>query len=205
MHIELNKIGKRFNREWIFKELDFIFLHQSHTAILGPNGSGKSTLLLILSGMLSQTSGKISYRLEEKSLPVEDVYKHLSIVAPYLELPEEMTLSEIIDFHFSFKAYSSSLNKETLIQCLAFEKVLDKEIRYFSSGMKQRLKLILALCSNTSLVLLDEPCSNLDQQGIDWYRNLIRDFGMDKTLVIASNQAHEYEFCKQELNILNYK
>src|SRR5690606_14006845 len=94
---------------------------------------------------------------------------------------------------------------DRLIQLLDLEKSANKEIRYFSSGMKQRTKLVLACCADTPLLFLDEPTSNLDTQGIDWYHQLIDDFSKDRLLVICSNQLAEYSFCRNQLQISNYK
>lgn len=205
MQIELHKISRRFNREWIFRDIDFVFERHSATAVLGPNGSGKSTLLQILSGLLSPSSGHISFLLSGKPVPAELVFKQLSIAAPYLELPEEMTLSELISFHFSFKRLLPGITPSSMIELAGLEKAAAKQLRYYSSGMKQRVKLLLSFCSDTPLLLLDEPCSNLDQHGIAWYHNLVERFGKDRTLVVCSNQENEYSFCSAELRIQEYK
>lgn len=205
MRVELQKISKRFNKEWIFRDVDLQLDKNSKTAVLGPNGSGKSTLLQIISGILSPSSGTLIFSSEEKMIPVENAYRHLAIAAPYLELPEEMTLSELIAFHFAFKDPDQRTSREEIVDLLGFGQSAHKEIRHFSSGMKQRLKLALSLCSKASLVLLDEPTSNLDQQGIEWYHSLIERFTEGKTVLVCSNQAHEYSFCNNTLLISSYK
>ncbi|MBU2045958.1 MAG: ATP-binding cassette domain-containing protein, partial [Bacteroidetes bacterium] len=172
MKIILEQISRRFNREWIFKNIDYSFDAGKSYAILGINGSGKSTLLQVISGSLSPSSGQLIYQLEGKEIPVEQVFKHLSIAAPYLELIEEFTLFEILDFHSQFKVRLNNLANEQLIKLLDMENSATKQIKYFSSGMKQRVKLVLALCSDTPILLLDEPTSNLDEQGIEWYISL---------------------------------
>ena len=205
MKIVLQNIGRRFNRDWIFRNIDYTFTTGETYAILGPNGSGKSTLLQVLNGSLSPSVGTINYFLEDKPVLAEDVFKQLSLAAPYLEVIEEFTLSEMIDFHFKFKAYLPGINKEALIDLLNLDGAKNKLIKYFSSGMKQRLKLALAFCSDTPLLMLDEPTSNLDAQGVDWYLNLVQKFALNRLTVICSNQEHEYSFCKHQLNISDYK
>ena len=202
--ISLANIGRRFNREWIFKSVNYTFEQNQSYAILGPNGSGKSTLLQVLSGSLTPSEGDLTYSLGDLLLPVEDVYKHLVIAAPYLELIEEFTLQEIIDFHFKFKAYRDDLNSHSVKELLSLN-AANKPLKYFSSGMKQRVKLALAFCSDTPVLLLDEPTANLDQQGIDWYLSLIDHFSQNRLVIICSNQLHEYQFCKQQLSVLDYK
>ena len=205
MKIILEQISRRFNREWIFKNIDYSFDAGKSYAILGINGSGKSTLLQVISGSLSPSSGQLKYQFEGKEIPVEQVFKHLSIAAPYLELIEEFTLFEILDFHFQFKARLNNLTNKQLIELLNMENSATKQLKYFSSGMKQRVKLILALCSDTPILLLDEPTSNLDEQGIDWYVSLINQFSNNRLVIVCSNQAHEYGFCDYQLKLSDFK
>lgn len=204
-HITLENIGRRFNRDWIFRGIDYIFVSGRIYAVLGPNGSGKSTLLQVLNGSLAPSAGKLSFFLEDKLLEVEEAYQHLSLAAPYLELIEEFTLNEMIDFHFKFKSYIAGIDKTKLIRVLAMPESKDKLIKYFSSGMKQRLKLILAFCSDTHLLMLDEPTSNLDAQGVEWYLSLVQQFAKNRLTIICSNQEHEYSFCDEQLDITDYK
>jgi len=205
MTISLQNIGRRFNRDWIFRGIDYTFNQGTSYAVLGPNGSGKSTLLQVLNGSLAPSVGKIDYQYAGKQIEVEKVFEHLSLAAPYLELIEEFTLSEMIEFHFKFKSYKSGIDKQELIALLNMEASRNKLIRYFSSGMKQRLKLALAFCADTNILMLDEPTSNLDNQGVDWYLGLVQTFAKDRLTIICSNQLHEYSFCNEQLSISDYK
>jgi ABC-type multidrug transport system ATPase subunit len=205
MIITLENIGRRFNREWIFRGINHTFTSGKIYAILGPNGSGKSTLLQVLNGSLEPSAGKIAYSFDGKPVEAENVYQHLSLAAPYLELIEEFTLNEMIDFHFKFKAYKPGIDKDMIIDLLALPGSKNKMIRYFSSGMKQRLKLALAFCADTPMLMLDEPTSNLDTQGVDWYLNLVQKFAHNRLTIICSNQEHEYNFSDEQLNIVDYK
>jgi ABC-type multidrug transport system ATPase subunit len=205
MKINLEQIGRRFNREWIFRNINYEFETGSSYAVLGSNGAGKSTLLQVISGSLSSSEGKISYLHGDTNIDQEKVYIQQSMVAPYLELIEEFTLTELIDFHFRFKKYRQGLNRQGVIELLGLKNAEFKAIKYFSSGMKQRVKLSLAFCSDTNLLLLDEPASNLDQQGLDWYLSLASTFSSDRLLIICSNQEQEYSFCSHQINIADYK
>lgn len=206
MNISLSAIGKRFNREWIFRKLDYEFESGLKYAILGNNGSGKSTLLQIISGSLMQSEGDIHYRHDNKVIPSDLIFRKLTIASPYLELLEEFTLSEVIDFHYKFKNYLSGFSKESIIEILDFEKVVNRKIKNFSSGMKQRVKLAFAILSDVPMVLLDEPCSNLDYQGMQWYQTLIENYTQNRLVLICSNhQSEEIDFCDYRLNILDYK
>jgi ABC-type multidrug transport system ATPase subunit len=205
MKINLEHIGRRFNREWIFSDVNYVFETGTSYAILGANGAGKSTILQLISGSLSSSEGVISYSKEGVLLNPELVFEHLSMAAPYLELIEEFTLNELIDFHFQFKKYRSGLDRLQLIELMGLKRSEFKAIKHFSSGMKQRVKLALAFCSDTEMILLDEPASNLDQQGLEWYLSLVKEFSSDRMLIICSNQIQEYSFCKNQLNIADYK
>ncbi len=205
MRIELSGLGKKFNRDWIFKGIDFTSNPSDRVAIIGPNGSGKSTLLQVISGVLSPNEGEIHFSKNNTAIAIESFFSHITIAAPYLELPEEMTLLELIKFHFSFKNKLGFHTAEDLITSIGLNKATNKEIRYFSSGMKQRVKLALALYSDVDCILLDEPTTNLDEQGMQWYLNLIDTMLGNRTIFVSSNQAHEYSFCNKQISIADYK
>ena len=203
--ISLENVGRRFNRDWIFRNVNYHFTSGERYAILGSNGSGKSTLLQILNGSLGPSTGKITYQFNGSVIPTEAVYQHLSLAAPYLEVIEDFSLTEMIDFHFQFKPLLQGVSKADIIALLNLNTSPGKLIKYFSSGMKQRLKLALAFCSDTPILMLDEPTSNLDTQGIDWYRHLVQRFAAGRLTIVCSNQLHEYDFCNHQLHIADYK
>jgi len=206
LEITLKDIGRRYNSEWIFRHINYRFESGKSYAVLGQNGSGKSTLLKVLSGSLSSSEGELVYTNGESIIGIDQVYQQLSIAAPYIELIEEFTLRELFDFHFQFKSYLQGFDKESVLNLLGLESALDKEIKHFSSGMRQRVKLVLACCSNSNLVLLDEPTSNLDSAGEEWYLNLIARTKLDfRLFIICSNQKKEYEFCDETISIVDFK
>jgi len=204
MIIDLKNAGRRFNQEWIFRDITYQFVTGGKYAILGPNGSGKSTLLSMLMGNLSPSEGSISY-YADKAIPVEDLYKYISFAAPYLDLIEEFTLQETIQFHFKFKAFHEGMNADRVLDRLGLAKSQDKALKYFSSGMKQRTKLALACCSDTPILMLDEPTSNLDLQGMKWYKELIHEFTENRLVMVCSNQEAEYGFCEHLIQVTDYK
>jgi len=205
MRIQAENLGKRFNREWIFRGLQLDLIKGKVYAVTGPNGSGKSTLLQIITGMMPFSEGSLRYSEHGKEITADDIYRSISIATPYQELIEEYTLSEHIDFHLKFKSFRPGCSKEQLISNLHLEDSKDKEIRFFSSGMKTRLKLGLAFYFETPLLFLDEPTSNLDSKGIDWYQEEIRKNTADRLVIICSNQRYEYDTCDEILNISDYK
>ena len=206
MLIHLQDIGKRYRLEWIFRGLTYTLRSGERYALLGPNGSGKSTLLKVLSGHLSPSRGAVLFEKNgDATIPPDDIYRHISYAAPYIELIEEFTLEEAMRFHAGLKPLLPGMTLTRLYDLMALPRARSKELRFFSSGMKQRVKLALAVCSDTPVLLLDEPATNLDVQGVEWYKNLIQEFAADRLVVIASNDPHDAEFCPVHLNVLDYK
>ena len=205
MEITLNEIGKRYNFNWIFNGLSLHISPGERCVFLGANGSGKSTLLQITSGAVLASEGVIQWRHHQHEIEPEKVYQHVSIAAPYLELIEEFTLREHIRFHFSIKKSINGLTETEILALTGLQKAADRRISYFSSGMRQRVRLSLAILSNTPLLLLDEPLSNLDQKASGWYRELIENFGGNRTILVSSNhQEPEYFFCDRSISIEEY-
>ena len=205
MTISLSDAGKRYNRDWIFRHLHYTFEPGQSYAIIGPNGSGKSTLLQALSGSMMLNEGSAQYAIGNRQLANDSVYRHVSICAPYLEVVEEMTLKEFLDFHHGFKPFLPGISNDFIITTLGLEKAVNKQIRYYSSGMKQRVKLGQCIFSDTPLVLLDEPCTNLDAAGIELYHSLIENYCKDRLVVVSSNDEVEYQFCRSRINMNDFK
>ena len=205
MEIQLENVAKKFNKEWIFKKLKFRFGHIDNIAIVGPNGSGKSTLLQVIAGSLLQTEGNITYLDEGKSIDPNLIYTYLSLVAPALSLPDDFTLIEFLKFHFKFKKLKPGNEIMDLPGIFRLEQAKDKYIKNFSTGMKQRLKLGIAFYADTPLLMLDEPATNLDTYGFDWYLEEIEKIIKEKMIFVCSNRKEEYEFCEKFVNILDFK
>jgi ABC-type multidrug transport system ATPase subunit len=199
--ISLIGAGKRFDKDWIFQSLNVEFEQGQHYALIGNNGSGKSTLLQVIAGFTNLSKGQIEWANADS----QTIYDQISIAAPYLELVEELTTIEHFEFHAKFKSIINTLSIQEMIQMIGLENSTDKQIRYFSSGMKQRLKLALAIFSNAPILLLDEPCSNLDKEGYALYKHLIQQYALHKLIIVGSNDPEEYAFCTQQINLMNYK
>jgi ABC-type multidrug transport system ATPase subunit len=205
MRISLSDAGKRFNRDWVFRHLSYAFESPHKYAITGPNGSGKSTLLQVLAGAIDASEGKVEWWLTGKKMDDANVYKQIGIAAPYLELVEEMTALEFLDFHRNFKPIINNYSSAAILQRLSLEKAGSKQIRYYSSGMRQRIKLAQAIFSDTQIVLLDEPCTNLDEPGYELYYSLIEEYCNNRLVIVSSNEKLEYSFCKDILNMNSFK
>lgn len=204
MTIKLTDTGKRFNREWIFRHLNAQFEGPGQFAIVGPNGSGKSTLLQVIAGATPTSEGSCQFtNAHGHVIPDEQVFQHIALAAPYLELIEEMTANELLRFHQSFKPLIRQ--PDDILQAVALSAASNKQIRYYSSGMKQRMKLALAFFSDAPVLLLDEPTANLDAAGATLYHQLLTNFAADRLVLIASNDPNEYVNATQVLGLSDFK
>ena len=207
LSISLDKLGKKFNKEWIFRDLSFQIQAKDKLVILGGNGSGKSTLLQVISHYVTPSEGAITYKDAEGTIiDTENIRKQISFASPYIQLIEDFTAPELISHIGIYKPFLKGISESEILKIAELESAKHKFIRQYSSGMKQRLKLSLAILADTPLLLLDEPNSNLDKNAIEWYKKMIKEFGSDRTIIVCSNAiSEEYFFCERELNVMDYK
>ena len=206
LHIQLEGIGKKFGSEWIFRNLNLNLSPADKIVLLGGNGSGKSTLLQVISGYVLPNAGKVRFKNGEHIEENENYKDHLSIATPYLELVEDYTLTELIAHCKVYKPFLNNLTPEQIIEIAELKHAENKHIKNYSSGMKQRVKLTLAILADCPLLLLDEPASNLDKNAIAWYNQLITKYALHKTIIVCSNSVkEEFSFCTKELNVMDHK
>jgi ABC-type multidrug transport system ATPase subunit len=207
MKIHLDNISKKFNREWVFRNFSFEFSTQYCYCILGNNGSGKSTLLQVIAGNILPTDGQIKYENYGNVISSDDIYKHLSFCAPYLELIEDFTIVEMVKFHRQFKKYLTGFTNNDVIALAEFDEViLNRKIQDYSTGMKQRVKILLAVLSDSPLIMLDEPCTNMDHISIQWFHQLIKIHLNNRLLIISSNKKEEEMIlCNNQIMMEDYK
>jgi ABC-type multidrug transport system ATPase subunit len=206
MTIELNNIGKRFNREWIFRNVNLKFSTGEIYGIVGPNGSGKSTLLQCISGYVVPTEGKLNYISDGSQILPEKIFKHVSIASPYLHQDEWLTFREAIKIQSRFKPFQAGFTEENILEKSGLIHAADKYIRNYSSGMKQRVRLVLAMLADSAVLLLDEPISNLDHDGAQWFDQLLREVSPNRVVIVCSNHhALELSRAKQQIDISQFK
>ncbi len=188
---------------FVFQNISFELSSGEALGILGKNGSGKTTLLKLLAGVLQPTRGKVSYFFDGKELDKNKFKDFLGFVSPYLVLFEEFLPLEFLKILCELKHIA--FNEQfalTLLEEFSLINALDKEIKEFSSGMKQRLKFVSALIHKPLILLLDEPFSNLDSQGIECVTRLITDYKNDgKIVIIASNDKREIELTTKQIQL----
>lgn len=190
--ISLKGIGKKFNRNWLFKDLDLSLGEHKKVALVGTNGSGKSTLLRIIAAQTSPSAGKVQYFIDGKKIPQDQVYQHISWMGPYVEVFPELTLEEQFRLHFKFKTPLLS-SIEEMIKVLDLWDDKDKLLNYYSSGMLQRAKVGMAIFTQSRVLMLDEPTSNMDKDNARKILDLIDQYLGDRILIMASNMEREYD------------
>lgn len=206
LSLSLNNLGKKYNREWIFRGIDIEVKPSERLLIQGGNGSGKSTLLQIIAGFVSHTEGSITYAVNEQTISIEQLRKQVALASPYLQVIEEFTAGELIDHLREAKPFVNNLSTPEIIDITQLNAAKNKYIRHYSSGMKQRLKLALAFLADTPLLLLDEPLSNLDKNAGLWYRDMVANYTSNRSVVVCSNAIDdEHYFCNRSVNVMDYK
>ncbi len=205
MKISLEQVGKKFQKHWIFRNVGFRFSAPNSYAILGANGSGKSTLMRLIAGMQTPSAGKLHHELNGKAIEEGALFPHVSLCAPGMEIIDEMTLQEFLTFHFSHKKLQKGLSVNDVIRLTGLERFAYKPVGAYSSGMKQRVKLAQALFADTPLLLLDEPCTNLDEAGVNQYLEWVNHFSSGRLIIVASNDPREYSFCTETVLMSDWK
>lgn len=201
-------ISKYFNRGvFIFKDVELVIRNKTAVALTGYNGSGKSTFLKIIAGVLKPSRGEVSLTIDKQNIPVESIYKHISLVAPYLNLYEEFTSFEIMELIAKIRNIPYTKEKATtLLDKLNILRAANQPINTYSSGMKQRVKFAIALQNEPEILFLDEPGTNLDNEGLEIIKQYIQEHIADGgAAIIASNDTRETDFCNFELNISDFK
>ena len=202
MKIKLNGISKFYVSNKVLDSITYTFENSGRYAILGPNGSGKSTLVGVITGLVEPTEGFVQYEENNALIKKELFYQNYSFAAPYISFVDDFSLIELIDFHFKIKESYLDVDSASFAEFCLFTKKQHKILyKHFSSGMKQRLKIGLAILTKSKVLLLDEPLSNLDEVGKKWYHSLLESYLNDRTLIIASNDNEEYAICTNRLTI----
>ena len=192
--VDIAGTGKKFQGKWVFRGLDLQINPGKRQVIAGKNGSGKSTLLQLIAGFRTPSEGNIAWFLNDRQLRPDVIYSHVAMASPGLEPTEEFTFPELIAFHRRFKSFPEKFSIDRVIEIAGLSASRHKAIKYYSSGMRQRVKLAMAMLPSSGLVLLDEPCTNLDKESREWYRYILKHYTSGRTIVIASNHnSEEYD------------
>lgn len=205
MQIIIENLGKKFRNEWIFRRLNHTFESGNAYAITGANGSGKSTLLQVISQFIPANEGEIRFLNNKSIIGIDNIYKHIAFSSPLLELIEDFTLLELVQFHQKLKPFDNELTCQQFIEKIDLQNQKNKQIKFFSSGMRQKVKLGLCLFSNAEVLFLDEPGTNLDQNTKNWFLENIKLIINKKLVILASNDPFEYSFTTSIIDIQQFK
>lgn len=204
--LEVTQLTKYFGRRLIFSNLNFRFVDNGIYGISGPNGSGKSTLVKILAGVISANKGKVIHTINGKEIVEENIQNHIGFVSPYLVLYEEFSAEENLLMFAKIRGVEYNKKRvDYLFEKFLLLKRKDDFVKTYSSGMKQRLKFIFALMHSPNLIILDEPTSNLDDEGKNSVYEIIREEGKENIVIIASNEKNDLDLCSETIFLENYK
>lgn len=192
-------LGKKFYRHWVFRDIDLTLHTGDRLLVTGANGAGKSTLIRVLAGQLTPTTGTLQLTQDGKAIDPEIAHRVLSWSGPYMDLYPELTLREAVAMHFRFR--DSLLPPAEVIRLLRLEAHTDKQLRHFSSGMLQRVKVGLAIFTRAPLLLLDEATATMDESNARYIYDLTHAHLADRILIYASNNAVEFERFERRLEL----
>lgn len=197
--IQAENLTRRFGTAAVFKNISFSVATGSSMAITGPNGSGKSTLLQIIAGIQPRTSGSITRTMNGGLLSIDEFLALTGFTGPQVNPYDMLTAAE--NLRFTIKGPDSAERINTMLQYFDLYRHRNKPVKHFSSGMKQRLKLIHAFINNPEIILLDEPGSNLDRKGKDKLFAKLDELKSNRILILASNEDDEINLCGAKVEL----
>ena len=201
--ITLVRVSKEFNRRPIFADIDLSLAAPGSIALTGRNGSGKSTLAKIIAGLLSPTHGVVQFSSGGKTMDLQEMRSRLGFVSPYLNLYDEFSALENLMFLSRIRGDKGITHPdmETMLDSVGLGERMHDRVGTFSSGMKQRLKYAFALLHKPSVLILDEPTSNLDTEGSAFVHEIVVNQRKSGILVVATNDAHEASWCERRIRL----
>ncbi|MFZ1321099.1 MAG: ABC transporter ATP-binding protein [Ignavibacteria bacterium] len=208
IELSAEKISKSYSGKIIFKNFSITLKSGESVTILGRNGSGKSTLIKLLTGLIASNKGKVNLKVNESTVPQNLWYSHIGLISPYLNLYDELTGIENLEFFCSLRNNSDTDMKEKIDFYLNKVRLFEKRnepLKNYSSGMKQKLKLIFAIINEPGILYMDEPRSNLDAEGIDIICQTAEDQKKKGILIVATNDTDDIQLCENSINIEDYK
>ena len=195
-------VGKDFAERKIFRDINFNISNGQSLAVTGSNGSGKTTLVRILCALIRPSTGEVTYQFNDKKVPEEKIYHHIGLVGPYLELYEELTARENLEFFARMKRIPDYTERiGMLLSRMRLSGRENDQVKNYSSGMKQRLKYVFALLHQPPVLFLDEPTSNLDSEGISTVYEIMTEQKKDKILILATNDQEDLKFGDRQIAV----
>ena len=199
--IQLERVSKRYGRQWVIRELDATLTGSEPIGVRGRNGAGKSTLLRMLAAQLTPTRGAIRFSIAGRPVAPAEMYRYVSWTGPYFEVVEELSLRELLTFHFRMKPPRDGLDARAMLERTELLAFAERPLSDCSSGMRQRILLATALYAATPILLLDEPTVTFDAAAVSWFHRELAQFGRDRLTVIASNDAGDLQGCGSVIDL----
>ena len=206
--IKCENLSKSYSGRTIFKDLSFNISSSQSLTVTGSNGSGKSTLIKVIANLIHSSKGNIIVKSDNMEVPRDKWFEKTGLLSPYLNLYDELTGFENLDFFYRLKAKDRSYSHDRIDHVLHKVNLYEKRnelLKNYSSGMKQKLKLAFAVLHEPEILLLDEPRSNLDKAGIDMIYEVSAEQKKKGILIIATNDEDDKELCDSILSIEDYK
>lgn len=202
MHVTAEAVTKKFNRRPVFADVSFEVVPGEVFGITGRNGSGKSTLLRIIGGLLSPSGGRMHYAMNGTALESDALHRHMGYAAPYLVLYEEFNAAENLALYARIRGMHLTAGEiDAMLARVGLPTDRKDPIRDFSSGMKQRMKLLFAILHTPPLLLLDEPISNLDTEGMAVVYDIVAEYRKRGSVIIATNDEEDIAQCDRTFRV----
>ena len=200
--IELKNIHKSYGNQKVLDNISFQIGKGEIVGLLGPNGAGKSTLMKIITGFIKADSGNVSVMGTDVSNDSLSIKKHIGYLPEHNPLYLDMYVREYLTFVATiYKTDASSI--EQVITDTGLSPEAHKKIGQLSKGYRQRVGLAAALIHDPDILILDEPTTGLDPNQLVEIRQLIKDLGRDKTLILSSHIMQEVEHLADRVLIIN--
>ena len=196
MNLKAQNLSKHYNFQWVFKDINFNLNTGDSLTVLGANGSGKSTLLQVIYGLIEPNSGEVLVN-DSKNFIESNIFSYTS---PAMLLPTEFTISELHGYYLQLNKLKIGLD-DFLNRLEIEEKQWKKTIKYFSSGQLQKLKTAFCLFSESPVLLLDEPLTNMDKKGELWFESIIKEIQSQKILIFAGNTDSETKWSNETIQL----
>jgi ABC-type multidrug transport system ATPase subunit len=200
--LSVQALSKSYNRKPIFTELSFVH-NDGILGVAGANGSGKSTLLRCLAYLTRAQKGSFKWIDKEIELPKEEIKKTIGYAAPYINLYDELTVYENLEFLLQAAGLPTQITHiNSQIDQVQMKDHRKKLFKSLSTGQRQRVKIAAALIRKPDIIFLDEPGSNLDKAGHDLIKRIVNmQKAKNKLVIIASNDPKEIKLCDQVIEL----
>ena len=205
MRLELNNITKKYDDTVVLQNVSFS-LKPGVYGLLGSNGSGKTTLFRIISGVIKQDTGTITYNHDDVQANSDAFRSVLGFLPQDFSYYPDFTGMKFMLYIAALKGINKNFAKKRcleLLKLVGLEDVKNKKVKKYSGGMKQRLGIAQAMINDPEVLILDEPTVGLDPKERVRFRNLISSFSENKIIILSTHIVSDIEYIADEILVLN--